>query len=343
MLSRLQIRRFKSLVDEDLRIAPLTIFTGTNSSGKSSALQAILITQTGIQSSEEFTRYIDSKLVNSLNFDERASAMVEIMTTYSDGRKATVGISNSRQENFGSKFSFKGGTYFTKTLFISADRVGPSDFYPVSYSDDLGIRGQYSWQYFEKNKNRPLHAPLLHPEAASETLAGQVNFWMNHIVETTVTTEGTDNQVRVAYNYLDRGLTAPSQTGFGTSTLFPIVLACLVATPADLVVLENPEIHLHPKAQARLADLFAFTGNAGIQLIIETHCEHLIYKLCYNVHKGILKTGDVVFHYREENFEQFEEIVVDDSGRFLSRTTGEFGFPRGFFDATLEEYISIYG
>ncbi|WP_180834594.1 AAA family ATPase, partial [Vibrio parahaemolyticus] len=58
--------------------------------------------------------------------------------------------------------------------------------------------------------------------------------------------------------------------------VLPIVLALLVTKPGGLVIIENPEAHLHPKGQSYLGRLIQRTAEAGVQVIIETHSDHLL-------------------------------------------------------------------
>lgn len=95
------------------------------------------------------------------------------------------------------------------------------------------------------------------------------------------------------------------------------------------------EIHLHPAAQSRLGEFFAFITNADIQLIIETHCDHLINKLQYLVFKKKFESDKAIIYYKKGIVDPFEKIQLNKYGRF------EPEFPDGFFDATLAELIEM--
>ena len=70
-----------------------------------------------------------------------------------------------------------------------------------------------------------------------------------------------------------------SEVGFGVSQLLPIVLLALRSTPRDLLLFEQPEIHLHPRLQANLADFLVLVASSGRRVIVETHSDHLINRL----------------------------------------------------------------
>ena len=111
----------------------------------------------------------------------------------------------------------------------------------------------------------------------------------------------------------------------------------------DLILLENPEIHLHPKAQAQLGVFLAFVANQGIQLIVETHCEHLINKVRYQVYQDSIGADDVTIHYKGGLREPFEQLRLSNNGQYISQAGQRTAFPSGFFDGTLTELMTMGG
>ena len=67
--------------------------------------------------------------------------------------------------------------------------------------------------------------------------------------------------------------------GVGVSQVLPVLTVCLLAEPGDIVLLEQPELHLHPALQMRLADFLLACVDSGRQIIVETHSEHLVNRL----------------------------------------------------------------
>lgn len=136
----------------------------------------------------------------------------------------------------------------------------------------------------------------------SFTLAAQLNYWQSYILglKLELKTEKRNEQtVEVKYNSDNIPGILPTQLGAGVSYLAKVLILCLRSNPGDVVMIENPEIHLHPAAQSRLGDFFAFIANAGIQLIIETHCDHLINKLQYLVFKRHLMRNRLLYIIRK--------------------------------------------
>ena len=113
---------------------------------------------------------------------------------------------------------------------------------------------------------------------------------------------------KVYFQDKDLGPVSPLNLGAGMSYVSKVIILCLIAKKGDLVIIENPEIHLHPQAQAQLGVFFTFIANCGIQLIIETHCEHLINKICYQVYDEKIAESDVVIQYKANVREQFQQL-----------------------------------
>ena len=108
--------------------------------------------------------------------------------------------------------------------------------------------------------------------------------------------------------------------------MLPVILA-LLSPPGTLCLIENPEAHLHPRGQTKLAELAARAAKAGVQVFAETHSDHFIDGVRIAVRDGLITPGDAEFHYfeREGNMTVVTSIQVDADGR-LSR------WPSGFFD-----------
>ncbi|MER6709861.1 DUF3696 domain-containing protein [Streptomyces sp. NPDC000877] len=144
--------------------------------------------------------------------------------------------------------------------------------------------------------------------------------------------EGTDS-VRLSYGFGGTaGINAtrrrrPTNVGFGLTYALPIVVACLTATPESLILLENPEAHLHPKGQSRMAALLSAAAATGAQLIVETHSDHVLNGVRIAVKQGVLQPEDTVVHYFQGNGAGTEVVTprIDKDGMLQQ-------WPEGFFD-----------
>src|SRR5690606_33917123 len=89
----------------------------------------------------------------------------------------------------------------------------------------------------------------------------------------------------------------PQNVGFGLTQLFPILVAALAATEGDVLVIENPEVHLHPKAQQDIGTLLAKVASSGVQVIVETHSDHVLNGVRLAAKTQAIKPGDVALHF----------------------------------------------
>ena len=124
---------------------------------------------------------------------------------------------------------------------------------------------------------------------------------------------------------------SPVNVGFGFTYTLPVITAILSAKKGDLIIIENPESHLHPQGQAKLGELIARAANDGVQLIIESHSDHLFNGVRVAIKNGIVKTDDVsVFYFIRdeksgEHITTIEQPVIESSGRISHK-------PKGFND-----------
>jgi predicted ATPase len=110
--------------------------------------------------------------------------------------------------------------------------------------------------------------------------------------------------------------------GFGVSTALPILVAGLVAERNGLLVIENPEIHLHPAGQSAIGEFLAKVAADGVQVLVETHSDHVINGMRRAVAESELPARDAVLHYFDD---AVTEIAVDERGKLST-------WPAGFFD-----------
>lgn len=125
--------------------------------------------------------------------------------------------------------------------------------------------------------------------------------------------------------------------GYGIGQLLPIIVQSLLAREA-MIIVEQPEVHLHPRLQSAIADLFIDTVNSGrAQMLIETHSEHLLLRLMRRVREGVLDPGDLAVLYvdlHDDGAAFVRRLEVDREGDLAD------GWPGGFFDDRLDEVLT---
>jgi hypothetical protein len=146
-----------------------------------------------------------------------------------------------------------------------------------------------------------------------------------------------DAQGHFALRLVDRQLgtmVSLSDVGFGVSQVLPVVVQSLLSKETVILV-EQPELHLHPRLQAELGSLFArgIKAPQQNQFIIETHSEHLILRLQRLIRKEELKATDVsvIYVLKDENGSRCLPLRLDEEGHFIDAWPGGF-FEEGFYE-----------
>lgn len=123
--------------------------------------------------------------------------------------------------------------------------------------------------------------------------------------------------------------------GFGYSYILSIVVTALIAKEGDIVIVENPEAHLHPEAQTRLTFMLAKLGARGVQVFIETHSEHVIngIRLAALKEEYALDNEDVRIFFFDKDFQK-KDLIIEKNGKILN-------WPDRFFDQYQKELSEI--
>jgi len=131
------------------------------------------------------------------------------------------------------------------------------------------------------------------------------------------------------------GIYPSYHVGFGYSYILSIVVTALIAKEGDIVIVENPEAHLHPEAQLRLTYMLAKLGARGVQVFIETHSEHVIngIRLAALKEEFLLQNEDVRLFFFDKDFEKID-LVIEKTGRIPN-------WPSRFFDQYQSELAEI--
>ncbi|WP_437533333.1 AAA family ATPase [Sorangium sp. KYC3313] len=223
--------------------------------------------------------------------------------------------------------------------FVPADRLGPSETYPLDdpeRHDTPGPRAERTFGNLLWRDLDPLPVPALcHSSDPAQTLRRQTEAWLSELFPGTTLEPRTvahANLITLGIRTSEElGFHRPQNVGFGVTYVLPLILTLLMASAGDTVLFENPEAHLHPRAQARLARFCAKAAAAGIQVILETHSDHVLNGARVAVHSGQIAPEDVSILFfggpSAPPGEVFSQIRVDRRGRLDQ-------WPAGFFDET---------
>jgi predicted ATPase len=168
-------------------------------------------------------------------------------------------------------------------------------------------------------------------------LSAAMTYWVNELeLATSVRAEeipGVGDSIKLEVPGVETEL-SPNDVGVGVSQALPVIGAVLLANPGDLVVLEQPELHLHPDAQLQLAEFFVAAMNSGRRLLIESHSEHFLNKLRLMAARAETDVADeliekVGFVFAERDTKsgvtEFREVQLTGDGSVQN-------WPSGFFD-----------
>lgn len=153
---------------------------------------------------------------------------------------------------------------------------------------DLGVRGEYSAAVLHAQARTMVVMPT--PAGAGERrrLSDALDFWLQEFGLADGAQSEDRGRMGIGLSVTPPGLEREvdlTSVGVGVSQILPVILLCLLAEPGTLLVLEQPELHLHPRLEQDLADFLLACARSGRQLVIETHSEHLVNRLRYRIAK----------------------------------------------------------
>lgn len=167
-------------------------------------------------------------------------------------------------------------------------------------------------------------------------IAEKVNNWLKKagIASSLQMTPISDRHYEIHVKHPITGETQNlADVGYGNSQIFPVLVGGYNMPDGSAYMVEEPEIHLHPRAQSELGDFFLDLYRRGVQSIVETHSEYLILRLQQHVALGNIPSDQirVYYVYPEENKKVVKPLRIDKKGKFRDE------WPEGFFPEKLEE------
>lgn len=324
MIKQLEITGFKSFVSEKIDFGGLTLLTGLNSSGKSSVIQALLMLEKVAKGEKNIL------LEGHGDFDElknpyEANA-VGLEAICDHGKVRIEKCKRVFEPVFASL-----NPIFPSIIYISANRFGSEVSLPIIHNDlSLGSRGENVLNIIQKHSDDLLFPILHHESSEGFTFEFNLKAWLKVISPGVKFDYKIQKESDSSFSLFNEHRS--KNVGFGLSYTLPVITALLLGTitPNSLVIIENPEAHLHPKGQTEMAKLISLCVEAGTQVIIETHSDHVFNGIRIHAKKDQTNkfAEQVKLYWLEldkKNNSEVTELKINNDGRLDN-------WPDGFFD-----------
>lgn len=354
MIKSIFLHNFKCFEEQILPFNNLTLLAGLNGVGKSSILQSLLLLrQSKLDGSLDRIGLslngdlVEMGMVKDIFFEGANKDEIGFSLEFDD-QKYSWTFNYDRQSDVATQVSppvadsvYQNNLFTDEFHYLQAERIGPrksfamSD-YKVSQRHQLGPHGEYTAHFLSQYGSTNIPTPALaHPDAVSLSLKDQVEAWMSEIspgVRIFPTAVPDLDLVDLRFGFIQgKDISNPyrsTNVGFGITYSLHIIVALLSASKEYIVLIENPEAHLHPRGQVRMGELIARVAQAGTQIILETHSDHILNGIRVSAHNGIIAPENIKLHFlskKEDGSAVVASPSIDRNGRLDT-------WPEGFFD-----------
>ena len=299
------------------------------------------IVQLGYEMSDDFKIGVMNKcVIDTDNYFDTLSSISSNATENSDLKQLPVFLYNH---------------FYSQNLhYVSADRQGPVNFVAREEVPEFfrvgadGSRTINTLSTYKETINKEMNVDS-HDDSEYNLLTAVTN-WVSEIMNGgSVRVVGLSSKekdklgnpqkstiLKLNFDVKNEGHDYPSyNVGFGYSYILSIVVTALIAKSGDIVIIENPEAHLHPEAQTRLTFLLAKLGARGVQVFVETHSEHVIngFRLAALKEEYKLKNDDIRIFFFDKDFSKID-LIIEKTGKIPN-------WPNRFFDQYQHELAEI--
>ena len=362
LLKGVTVHQFKGFESLSLQFGLLTLLSGRNSSGKSTILQSILLYSQALRKNERYNGVLywplNGELTRLGSFGDvlnSNSKDSEIQFEYefenSNEPKTFRFTAESLERNLkpvetSKHFDETESKLISQVQFLSSTRIITNDnsIQPDSldyYFEGVGIDGRYACFWYNKFKDSVIASERHKVGSKSSSFSKQVNAWLDYISPGTnanVVSYENLTALTLQFRLSDTGeWRSPTNVGCGISYVFPIIVALLGAKSGDCIIIDKPEAHLHPQAQSRIGKMIAKFASTGIQIIIETHSDHILNGIRIAVKNGELNPNDLRLWF-------FSGCTPENHGVYGTQVdkNGQIEhWPDGFFDQSDKDVVEL--
>lgn len=376
-MRKIIIKNFKCFEEQEFEFKELTILAGANGSGKSTLIQVILILRQSIENQRAPLRFSKKLYLNDYYFEagtsseilfenakediisfeffsnENSSLLFECKVNKEEPRILEIANYKDTHEREERRNPRQRIALYGNIDFISADRFGPKLTYKVSNERNVkvGKYGEFTPFILNEFKAELIEDSNVYFDTNSKkthSLFTEVNSWLSFILDGTIIKTEVLDSVNLSLlkitNYPEAELAykSPMNMAYGASYVLPIIVSCLSkkikSLSNNLVIIENPEAHLHPSAQAKLGQFLAKIANSGVQIIIETHSDHIVNGIRIAIKDKLINHNKVIINSFSKGSKLgenlVEEIVIDKNGKLNK-------WPKDFFDQYENDMLKL--
>ena len=332
MITTLSLKNFKAFEDETFEFGLLNILSGLNNSGKSSVIQSLRLLYEQKPLSD----------MGPLDVYKRSDSKGFALSCEQKTKQDTIIFACNEAANE----PLKSGRLDGIVSYISADRFGPRNSLPLSIDETIttvGSKGEYIVDYLTRFEEDlvALKVPDALVAGKGNGVRANIEEWLRFI------SPGVDFKC-LSDKDTDIGRTMfnnhrPVHVGFGLSYTLPVIASILIhasqlaagKTESVLLLIENPEAHLHPSGQTKMGEMLSLAASCGVQLVVETHSDHLLNGVRIAVkNKKVPHTAVKCFFFKSGKWDAVSEEPSD----VVPVEFDEYGmidyWPEGFFDET---------
>lgn len=197
---------------------------------------------------------------------------------------------------------------------------------------DVGIDGRFAGHWYHELADTEVSPERCFGVGSGTTFRRQVDAWLDRLApgaNANVQAVPVASMLALQFRLSETGeWRRPANVGYGLTYAFPILVALLAALPGDVLVIDSPEAHLHPQAQSRMGHMLATFAAAGVQLLVETHSDHVLNGARLAVRDKVIKAEDLSLLFFAGASSEGHGVTtprIDRDGRIDE-------WPEGFFD-----------
>jgi predicted ATPase len=373
MIDNYKIHNFKNHHNTSLDLAKLTILTGCNGAGKSSVLQTMLMLRESVLKAGNSARLnlrgdsfdIGKSSGQLMHWDIDDEPDVFNISFAAGGKTyyfsynyplgEVTSLQHVKDKPIYNIEELEDLSLFNKNFqYLSALRFGPksvyeTDTHAVDEQNQLSVKlgtGEFTVYYLSKYAEMDIPIPeLKHSKTDSSKLQSQVEAWMGEIspgMSIKINQNNTQYELSYGYASKDKPLRyVPAvNTGFGISYILSVVVALLSAKPGSLILIENPEAHIHPAGQAALMRLITMACGGGVQVVLETHSDHIINGALVGAKLNLVSRNDISICFLEHDIEKNEAVSIPIK---ISEDCRIRKAPAKFFDQMRLDMETLFG